>query len=262
MNNRYPDQKNDLSTIKSHGPKPRLALNSTVIEPGSKSYLEPEEVTRLAQAATNLRDLLLILLLFRLGCRISEALAMVVEDIDLNRGLVTIQHLKTRLMLSCPGCKAHLGRSYSYCPKCGARIEKAVADAKEHRRLRTLPLDDVTGRMLQDYIQRGGPVIKNGKRLIFGINRHRAWQIVTECAERAGLPQLINPETGKIHHVSPHKLRDAFAVHAIKRDDSGDGLRLLQEHLGHQSFNTTARYRKVSGKEHREWYERLWGDSK
>ena len=32
----------------------------------------------------------------------------------------------------------------------------------------------------------------------------------------------------------------------------------FQEHLGHQSFNTTAKYRKVSGKEHKEWYQKLW----
>jgi len=101
-------------------------------------------------------------------------------------------------------------------------------------------------------------VIRNGKRLIFGINRHRAWQIVKKCAERAGLPKLVNPETGRVHNVSPHRLRDSFAVHAVKLDDSGDGLRLLQEHLSHQSFNTTAKYRKMSGKEHRDWYQKLW----
>jgi integrase/recombinase XerD len=61
-----------------------------------------------------------------------------------------------------------------------------------------------------------------------------------------------------MHNISPHRLRDAFAVHAVKLDDSGDGLRLLQEHLGHQSFNTTAKYRKVSGREQKEWYNRLW----
>ena len=129
---------------------------------------------------------------------------------------------------------------------------------QEYRRQRVLPLDNETLAMLKEYIRRGGPVLKDGKRLIFGINRHRAWQIVRECAEKAGLPKLVNPETGRIHNVSPHKLRDAFAVHAMKLDDSGDGLRLLQEHLGHQSFNTTAKYRKVSGKEHADWYAKLW----
>ena len=49
-----------------------------------------------------------------------------------------------------------------------------------------------------------------------------------------------------------------FAVHAIKVDDSGDGLRLLQEQLGHTSFNTTAKYRKVAGGELKAWYEKLW----
>jgi len=82
--------------------------------------------------------------------------------------------------------------------------------------------------------------------------------VVKSCAERAGLPPLVNPETGQMRGISPHRLRDAFAMHAVKLDDSGDGLRLLQEHLGHVSFNTTARYRKVGGAEHRDWFEKLW----
>ena len=129
---------------------------------------------------------------------------------------------------------------------------------EEHRRQRVLPIDKVTLDMLKEYVERGGPVMRDGKKLIFGISRHRAWQIVKECAERAGLPKLVNPETGKVHNVSPHKLRDAFAVNAVKKDDSGDGLRLLQEHLGHASFNTTAKYRKVAGEELKDWYDRLW----
>jgi len=125
-----------------------------------------------------------------------------------------------------------------------------------------LPVERGTLEVLQEYIERGGPVSREGKKLIFGINRHRAWQIVQDCAEKAGLPSLINPESGKKHGVSPHRLRDAFAVHAVKTDDSGDGLRLLQEHLGHASFNTTAKYRKVAGEEHRTWYEKLWDQEK
>ena len=124
--------------------------------------------------------------------------------------------------------------------------------------MRRLPIDDDTLDILRDYISRGGPVQRGGNKLIFGINRHRAWQVVKECAERAGLPQLANTETEKVHNISPHRLRDAFAVHAVKVDDSGDGLRLLQEHLGHTSFNTTAKYRKVAGQELKEWYDKLW----
>ncbi len=223
-----------------------------------KTYLEPKEVELLEKAATCLRDWLLIRLLFRLGCRISEALALRVEDIDFDRGTVTIEHLKARLRLFCPNCNGRLGKTHTFCPKCSARVEKSLTQEQERRRMRTLPIDGDTLEILRDYIRRGGPVSRGGRRLIFGINRHRAWQVVRDCAERAGLPNLVTPETGRVHGVSPHRLRDAFAVHAVKLDDSGDGLRLLQEHLGHASFNTTAKYRKVAGEEHREWHERLW----
>jgi len=210
------------------------------------------------KATTNLRDRLLIHLLFRLGCRVSEALALTVEDIDFDHGTISIKHLKARLKLSCTECRQRLGRSHTFCPKCGTKVEKAQIEQQEHHCQRILPADGDTLSMLKDYIRRGGPVLRDGKRVIFGINRHRAWQVIRDCAEKAGLPKLVNPETGRIHNVSPHRLRDAFAVHAVKQDDSGDGLRLLQEHLGHASFNTTARYRKVSGREHREWYDKLW----
>ena len=224
----------------------------------TRAYLEPEEVKRLEDAAEYMRDKLLIRLLFRLGCRISEALGITLKDIDFAQGFVTIQHLKTRIRLSCPRCSSRLGRSHSFCPNCGTEVKDAVAQEREHRRMRTLPLDRETLAMLEDYVRRGGPVSCNGRKVLFGINRHRAWQIVKECAERAGLPRLINPETGRVHSVSPHRLRDAFAVNAVRKDDSGDGLRMLQEHLGHQSITTTMRYRKIAGEEHREWYRKLW----
>jgi len=223
-----------------------------------KTYLEPEEVMQLEEAAGYLRDKLLVRLTFRLGCRISESLGIAVGDIDLEQGTVTIQHLKTRLNLACPQCHARLGRRHIFCPGCGGRVGKAVARELEHRRMRTLPLDSNTLHMLEEYINRDGPVAKGGKRLLFGINRHRAWQIVSDAAQRAGLDSLKNTETGKTHHVSPHRLRDAFAINAVKHDDSGDGLRLLQEHLGHQNVNTTLRYRKVAGHELKEWYDGLW----
>lgn len=227
-----------------------------------KAYLEPEEVDLLENAASNLRDRLLIRLLFHLGCRISEALGITMEDIDFGNSTVSILHLKTGLKLSCPHCGAGIGKSHAFCPKCGVKVAETMAKQFERRRQRVVSLDSGTMALLKEYIDRDGPVVRDGKRLIFGINRHRAWQVIKECSERAGLPKLVNPETGKVHNISPHKLRDCFAIHAMKKDDSGDGLRLLQEHLGHASFNTTAKYRKVSGEEEKAWYQRLWENNK
>jgi len=206
----------------------------------------------------NLRDKLLIHLTFHLGSRISETLALTIEDVDFEHGIVTIRHLKANLKLSCTECDHRLSKSHMFCPGCGSRVTKAQTEEQQRYRQRALPIDAGTLSLLKEYVNRGGPVVKGGKKVIFGINRHRAWQIVKECAEKAGLPKLVNPETGKMHNISPHRLRDGFAVHAIKLDDSGDGLRLLQEHLGHRSFNTTAKYRKISGTEHQEWYQKLW----
>jgi len=210
------------------------------------------------RVASCLRDRLLIRILFRLGCRVSEALALKVSDIDFERGTVTILHLKTRIRLSCPKCKARLGRRHQFCPECGEEVNKARKRQQEHRFIRNLPIDRDTLEMLRDHIDSNQATSHDDSALLFHLNRHRAWQIVRDCARRADLPDLVNPETGRVRGVSPHRLRDAFSVHAMKLDDSGDALRLLQEHLGHASFNTTAKYRKVAGEEHRKWYENLW----
>lgn len=95
-----------------------------------KTYLNMDEVGKLENTATCLRDKLLIRLLRRLGCRISEALALEVKDIDFTESTITIQHLKSRVKLTCPQCRARLGKGHSFCPRCGVRVEKAVA--KEH----------------------------------------------------------------------------------------------------------------------------------
>ena len=220
-----------------------------------KAYLNLPEIELIEQAASCPRDRLLIRLLSHLGCRISEALALKVEDIDFEQGTATIMHLKKSMKISCPQCGMRLGNRHQFCPGCGVKVNKRIRSQQERRRIRVLPVDEATLAMLKSYIN---TLPSDDKSPLFHLNRHRAWQIVRDCARRAGLPSLVNPETGRIWGTSPHRLRDAFSVHAMKVDDSGDGLRLLQEHLGHVSFNTTAKYRKIAGEEHRQWYDRLW----
>ena len=221
-----------------------------------KAYLEISEIELMEQVASCQRDRLLIRLLSRLGCRISEALALKVEDIDFKQGAVTILHLKRSIKLSCPNCRSQLGNRHQFCPSCGLEVSEKIRSQRERKRIRILPIDDATLALLKSHIN----TLRSGDNHspLFRLNRHRGWQIVRNCARRTDLPSLVNPETGRIRGISPHRLRDAFSVHAMKVDDSGDGLRLLQEHLGHVSFNTTAKYRKIAGDEHRQWYDRLW----
>ena len=226
-----------------------------------KTYLEPEDIKLMEECAGSMRDRLLIRLLFHLGCRVSEALALKVTDIDFEQAMINILHLKRRLRLLCPACKAMLATRHRFCPECGVEISDIIKRKQEQKRIRLLPVGQDTLRLLRDYIAENRPRHIDDNQLIFPINRHRAWQIVRNCGRSAGMPSLINPDTGRERGISPHRLRDAFSVHAMKVDDSGDGLRVLQEHLGHASFNTTAKYRKIAGEEHRRWYERLWDES-
>jgi integrase/recombinase XerD len=236
-------------SLKVQGPTPSLLAKVACPEP----YL-----TEIRKMRAYLRDRLLVRLLFRLGCRVSEVLALRVGDIDFAEATVIVLHLKKRLKLSCPSCRASLGKRHRFCPECGAEVTETKQRQHEYRRVRVLPLDKETLALLKQYISSQSI---GSSELLFWFSRHRGWQIVRDCARRAGLPDLVNPETGRIRGVSPHRLRDAFSVHAMKLDDSGDALRLLQEHLGHASFNTTAKYRKIAGDEHRKWYDKLWDET-
>lgn len=224
-----------------------------------KEYLEVSETEQLEAAASCFRDKLLIRLPRMLGIRVSEVLGLRVEDIDFARDRVCIEHLKERIKLFCPDCGTRLGKKSVFCPGCGGKVAQAVAKAQEHRHMRTLPLDKETLGLLKTYIDKGGPTKVNGHTVLFNLTRQRVWQIFQVAAVKAGLPDIINPSSGKVHGVSPHKMRDAFAINAVKHSDSGDGIRLLQEHLGHQSIETTMKYRKVAGEELAAWYNELWG---
>jgi len=218
----------------------------------TKVYLEPDEVGEIIKAAPTIRDELMIRLLFWLGCRISELLAITVSDIDFSRQLVTIKHLKQRVSLSCPNCGSRLSRVAKFCPGCGQGITEPIRKQQERHRQRQLSIDQATLTQLKTFIKEC-----NLKGRIFNIGRNQAWLIIRDAAIRAGIPKLLNPDTGKLKNVSPHRLRDSFAVMAVLHDDSTDGIRMLQERLGHSSISTTMRYRKVTGDQQREWFEKL-----
>ena len=78
-----------------------------------KVYVDPHEVECIGEQATCIRDRLLIRLLFRLGCRVSEVLGLAVSDVDFQQATVVIQHLKRRLRLSCPHTVGFLWPRYT-----------------------------------------------------------------------------------------------------------------------------------------------------
>ena len=65
------------------------------------------------------------------------------------------------------------------------------------------------------------------------LNREKFFLIIKEIAHRAGL---------NVKHVSPHKIRHAFASHLLS---NGADLRVIQTMLGHKNLSTTEIYTHV-----------------
>ncbi len=105
---------------------------------------------------------------------------------------------------------------------------------------RIVPLGKKALTALDDWLDAGRPSLVNvqsGGEIFLGRNgealtRARVWQIVKECARRAGC--------GK--NVYPHLLRHSFATHLL---ENGADLRVIQELLGHASVATTQIYTHV-----------------
>ncbi len=117
---------------------------------------------------------------------------------------------------------------------------------------RVVPMGSFSVRALNDYVVRVRPALqlKNSKgksEALFlnqrgtRISRQSAWQIVVDCAKKAGLTEGI----------SPHVFRHSFATHLL---DGGADIRVVQELLGHSSVTTTQIYTLITIDKIRESY--------
>jgi integrase/recombinase XerD len=223
----------------------------------AKAYLEMEEAARFEEAATCLRDKIMFRIARVMGLRISEVLGIAVEDIDFEKEQIAIVHEKVRVKLSCPYCGARLAKNDKACSQCAKLVTEKVKEDQERRRLRTMPVDRETLAMIKEYITRGLATQREDRHYLFNITRVRAYQIFRELQQQFGLPDIMNQDTGRTHHISPHRFRDAFGTHAAKVDGTWEGMRLLQELMGHQDIATTAKYRKVAGLELKKFHDKL-----
>jgi integrase len=116
-------------------------------------YVGPAEIEKVISACSNPRDEAFIALLARTGIRISEAIALKTSDIDFQRGILTILHLKEKSRLKCPHCGDGLGKRHVFCPGCGNRVGQAVREKIEQRRQRTIPIDSATLGLIEEYLE-------------------------------------------------------------------------------------------------------------
>jgi integrase/recombinase XerD len=169
--------------------------------------------------ALALRDRALLEVLYGTGARISEAVGLDVDDLDLVDGTV---------LLRGKGGKERLVPVGSYA--------RDAVDAYLVRGRAELTDGAGAGRG----VGRGVPAVflnARGGRL----SRQSAWAVLAKAAERAGVTA----------EVSPHTLRHSFATHLL---DGGADVRVVQELLGHASVTTTQVYTLVTVDSLREVY--------
>lgn len=214
-----------------------------------KTFLTATEVKAMINAADNLRDRAVVYLLADTGCRVSELARIRVEDIDFERSVILIHHLKQGVKKQCPKCSRHAGHTQSFCPKCGADISKIIpSGTSERSRLINVGPDALAA--ASDYLN----ARKDDSNLLIPISRQMVYRVVRDLAERTGIhgKALLHPTTRERHYVHPHSFRDALAIDWISVAGDAEGQKTLQEHLGHQSFESTARYLKLAPEKHRE----------
>ncbi len=154
-----------------------------------------------------MRDRALLELLYGTGARISEAVGLDVDDLDLEQGTVLLR-----------------GKG-----------------GKE----RVVPVGSFARTAVDAYLVRGRPELVSagsgrgpGGALFLNarggrLSRQSAWTVLVKAAERAGVHR----------DVSPHTLRHSFATHLL---DGGADVRVVQELLGHASVTTTQVYTLVT----------------
>lgn len=162
------------------------------------------------------RDRAVLETLYGTGLRISELVALDVDDVDLDGRVVLVRMGKGSKSRRVP-----MGRAAA----------KAVGDylAVARRELAT-KAKQATTRGALFLNARGGRLSRQG-----------CWKILKGYARTAGLED----------EVSPHTLRHSFATHML---DGGADIRVVQELLGHASLATTQVYTMVSDSRLREVY--------
>jgi len=111
------------------------------------------------------------------------------------------------------------------------------------RKQRTVLVDPETLGLLKKYCQDRDP-----KSELIGLRVRRIREIVKRYAIAAGVKWA--------EYVSPHRLRDTFAVQWVRRGGDLESLRRL---LGHSSLAMTQKYLVFEFDEVKAQYDRIWG---
>jgi integrase len=173
-------------------------------------YFEPEEVESVLRSAGKLRDKALLAVIYQCALRRGEVALLRRDDYRPDRGFLRVTRLKK------DGCFSHeiaLWRRTKHI------LNQYLASRKDH-------FDAL-------FLSRKGND---------SIGGHAVYRIFRDAAEKAGVKVEQRADRRGLRHPSPHRLRHSFAVHSM---NFGARIEDVQEHLGHDSINSTLVYARV-----------------
>ncbi|MDR1272158.1 MAG: tyrosine-type recombinase/integrase [Clostridiales Family XIII bacterium] len=193
---------------------PCEGIRSPRIQRSEIEYLSTEEIDKLLAAPddsdTGRRDAALLEMMYATGMRVTEAMYLKVEDVNIRMGFVTCDgsHGKARII--------PLGRMAR------EALEKYIFENRPHLKRRSNEASDgpeESALFLNYYGER--------------ITRQALWKIIRGYAAKVGIDRAITPQI----------LRNTFAVHMVQ---GGADIKALQEMMGHEDPMTTQAYLSVS----------------
>lgn len=197
---------------------PTHNIKTPKVEKKGLEYLSIEEVDKLLampdDSIRGKRDRAILELLYATGIRVNEVIAANVSDVNLRIGFFT-----------CPG---------------------------ESGKARIIPIGRPAKAALEEYIFNSRDMIvkENKEENALFVNyygkrmtRQGLWKIMKEYAGKAGLTQKL----------TPHILRNSFAVHMVQ---NGADLKSLQELLGHEDISATQIYLSVTKNRIKDVYDK------
>lgn len=173
------------------------------------AFLKRGEMNAITEACRTERDKLMVRCLAETGARISELLTL---------------------------CPANVSRGYVILP-----VLKRVDDIKK-----TVYLNPAS-HLLLDLLTYGSEKRLEPYDLFFPITRKRAYQVVTEAAETAGVFRIKGE---KKVAAWPHLFRHGAATAML--EDTDDDAVFVQRQLGHKSIDQTLEYAELSEAKRRE----------